>query len=99
MYTVIGTVGSARDISERKQVELEVAKYRENLEGVVCESVIRALEIRLAPEDAREGLLAEEDGDGFVLVRPLFIGLADYEQTMGTFGDYVPALLQSLIAT
>ena len=66
---------------------------------MVCESVIRALEIRLAPEDAREGLLAEEDGDGFVLVRPLFDGLAGFEQTTGAFGEYVPALLQSLIAT
>uniref|UniRef100_Q47J04 Virulence sensor protein BvgS n=1 Tax=Dechloromonas aromatica (strain RCB) TaxID=159087 RepID=Q47J04_DECAR len=34
---VIGTVGSARDITERKQVERELAKYRENLEGVVRE--------------------------------------------------------------
>ena len=65
------------------------------LEGVVCESVIRALEIRLAPEDARKGLLAEEDGGGFVLVRPLFNGLAGYEQTTGTFGEYVPELLEN----
>ncbi len=34
---VIGTVGSARDVTERRQVEQELAKYRENLEGVVRE--------------------------------------------------------------
>ena len=46
---VIGTVGSARDISERKQVELELAKYRENLEGVVCE---RTRELLVAKDQA-----------------------------------------------
>ena len=34
---VIGTVGSARDITERKQVEQELARYRKNLEDVVRE--------------------------------------------------------------
>ncbi len=34
---VIGTVGSARDVTERKQVEQELARYRKNLEEVVRE--------------------------------------------------------------
>ena len=100
IFAALASLDSTARARLEEQISAVVGRqdYRA-LEGVVCESVIRALEIRLAPEDAREGLLAEEDGDGFVLVRPLFIGLADYEQTMGTFGDYVPALLQSLIAT
>ena len=69
------------------------------LEGVVCESIIRALEIRLAPEAARGELLAMEASSGFVLVHPFFDGLAGYERSTGAFGEYVPALLQSLIAT
>lgn len=32
---VIGTVGSGRDITERKQVEAELTRYREQLESLV----------------------------------------------------------------
>jgi len=46
---LIGTVGSARDITERKQVERELASYRENLEGLVRE---RTRELSAAKEAA-----------------------------------------------
>mgnify|MGYP000887755517 CR=1 FL=1 len=46
---MIGTVGSARDVTERKQVELELARYRENLEGLVKE---RTRELSIAKEAA-----------------------------------------------
>ncbi len=95
---------ASRDSTVRARLEEQISAvvgrqdYRA-LEGVVCESVIRALEIRLAPEGGREAMLVAEDGAGFLLVRPLFEGLAAYEQTTGAFGEYVPTLLQNLIAT
>jgi signal transduction histidine kinase/ActR/RegA family two-component response regulator len=46
---LIGTVGSARDVTERKQVESELANYRENLEGLVRE---RTRELSAAKEAA-----------------------------------------------
>jgi signal transduction histidine kinase/ActR/RegA family two-component response regulator len=46
---LIGTVGSARDITERKQVERELTSYRENLEGLVRE---RTRELSAAKEAA-----------------------------------------------
>ena len=46
---VIGTVGSARDVTERKQVEQELVRYRENLEGVVRE---RTRELLVAKDQA-----------------------------------------------
>ncbi len=46
---VIGTVGCARDVTERKQVEQELARYRENLEGVVRE---RTRELLVAKDQA-----------------------------------------------
>jgi hypothetical protein len=46
---LIGTVGSARDVTERKQVERELASYRENLEGLVRD---RTRELSAAKEVA-----------------------------------------------
>ena len=46
---LIGTVGSARDVTERQQVERELASYRENLEGLVRE---RTRELSTAKEAA-----------------------------------------------
>jgi len=46
---LIGTVGSARDVTERRQVERELASYRENLEGLVRE---RTRELSAAKEAA-----------------------------------------------
>ena len=46
---LIGTVGSARDVTERQQVERELASYRENLEDLVRE---RTRELSAAKEAA-----------------------------------------------
>jgi PAS domain S-box-containing protein len=46
---VIGTVGSARDVTERKQVEQELSRYRANLEEVVRE---RTRELLVAKDQA-----------------------------------------------
>lgn len=46
---IIGTVGSARDMTERRKVEQELARYRENLEGVVRE---RTRELLVAKDQA-----------------------------------------------
>ena len=46
---VIGTVGSARNVTERKQVEAELAQYRERLESLV---EARTHELSLARDEA-----------------------------------------------
>lgn len=46
---VIGTVGSARNVTERKQVEAELAQYRERLESLV---EARTQELSLARDEA-----------------------------------------------
>ena len=46
---MIGTVGSARDVTGQKQAELELVRHRENLEGLVKE---RTSELLVAKEEA-----------------------------------------------
>ncbi len=65
---------------------------------ILKESVIRALEVRLAPVEARAALISKERKQGFVLVRPLAEQLARYEQGDQGMDEYMPALLQSLDA-
>ena len=49
---LIGIVGSARDVTERKQVERELTTYRENLEGLVRDRTRELLAAKEAAEVA-----------------------------------------------
>jgi len=49
---VIGTVGSARDITERKKIEAELAQHREHLEDIIRERTTELTEARDAAESA-----------------------------------------------
>ncbi|WP_434514960.1 response regulator [Dechloromonas sp. ARDL1] len=58
---VIGTVGCARDITERKQVEQELASHRENLEDLVrdrTQALSVAKEVAEAANRAKSAFLA-----------------------------------------
>jgi hypothetical protein len=73
-----------------------VARGYRSWEGILHESVIRAVEVRLAEPADREWLLATEEDHGFWLVRPLAHQLANYEQSGVSLAEYMPALLAVL---
>ena len=55
---MIGTVGSARDVTERQQLDRELARYRENLEGLVRERTRELLVAKEAAETANRAKTA-----------------------------------------
>lgn len=60
------------------------------------ECVVRAVEIKLkkmSPSE-REAALQSNDVDGYILVRPIFNGLTDYEKTEPPFRAYFPDLVR-----
>lgn len=62
------------------------------------ECTVRAVEIKLkkmSPSE-REAALESNDADGYVLVRPIFMGLADYEKSEPSFNNYFPDLIRAI---
>jgi TolA-binding protein len=62
------------------------------------ECTVRAVEIKLrktSPSE-REVALQTNDADGYVLVRPLFVALTDYEKGEPSFRDYYPDLIRGI---
>ncbi len=64
--------------------------------SIMRETVIRAVEIRLADPSWRARAITQEESQGFMLVRPLAAKLEDYEKSGMTFEEYLPTLLKSL---
>ena len=64
----------------------------------VGECTVRAVEIKLKnmPPANREAALQQNDADGYVLVRPIFLGLTAYGQGDASFYAYYPDLLRSI---
>jgi hypothetical protein len=71
------------------------AGYR-NWPNILHESVIRAVEVRLAAPADRERLIRQEEAAGFLLVRPLAGRLAEYEASGQTIAEFMPRLLGAL---
>lgn len=61
--------------------------------ALLHESVIRAVEVRLADPTDRERLLRQEEAQGFALVRPLAAQLTEYEASGEAMAIYLPKLL------
>ena len=62
------------------------------------ECTVRAVEIRLkrlSPSE-RDAALQNNDADGYVLVRPLFLGLTGFEQSAPAFHDYFLDLVRGI---
>jgi tetratricopeptide repeat protein len=62
------------------------------------ECTVRAVEIKLrklSPSE-REAALQSNDADGYVLVRPIFVGLAEYEKGELAFRSYFPDLVRAI---
>ncbi|MFN3982240.1 MAG: DUF4932 domain-containing protein [Caldilinea sp.] len=91
------------DAIERSQADRLFAALKphvgagyENWPAILHESVIRAVEVRLADPTDRERLIRQEEAHGFALVRPLAERLANYESSGGPMAAYMPRLLAVL---
>ena len=63
-----------------------------------AECTVRAVELklkRMSPSE-REVALNTNDADGYVLVRPLFKGLADFEKNEPSMRNYFPELVRNM---
>jgi tetratricopeptide (TPR) repeat protein len=64
----------------------------------VGECTVRAVEIKLkkmSPSE-REAALQANDADGYVLVRPIYLGLPQYEKAEPSFRGYFPDLIRAI---
>jgi len=62
------------------------------------ECTVRAVEVKLkkiSPSE-REAALQSNDADGYVLVRPIFMGLPNYEKAEPSFRGYFPDLIREI---
>jgi tetratricopeptide (TPR) repeat protein len=63
-----------------------------------AECTVRAVELklkRMSPSE-REAALNSNDADGYVLVRPIFKGLTDYEKSEPSMRNYFPDLVRNI---
>jgi tetratricopeptide (TPR) repeat protein len=71
---------------------------KDDFESYFAECLVRAVELRLkrlAPSE-RDAALERDDVDGFVLVRPLYEGLAKYEASEPSMALYFPDLVRGI---
>jgi hypothetical protein len=71
---------------------------KEDYESYFAECMVRAVELklkRLSPGE-RDAALDADDVDGYVMVRPLFAGLAKYEASEPSMALYFPDLVRGI---
>ena len=74
------------------------ADLRDDFPSWFAECTVRAVELkikRMSPSE-REVALNSNDADGYVLVRPLFKGLSDYEKNEPSMRNYFPDLVRNM---
>ena len=65
--------------------------------NVLEETIIRAIGLRMIKDESlRNQLLNQLEGEGFLLIRPLYQSLDVYEQSNQSFDEYLPILLDTL---
>lgn len=91
------------DAVERQQADRLLAALKPRVAAgyrtwpnILHESVIRAVEVRLAAPADRQRLIRQEEAAGFPLVRPLADRLAEYEASGQTMAEFMPRLLDAL---
>jgi tetratricopeptide (TPR) repeat protein len=74
------------------------ADLRDDYPSYVAECMVRAVEMKLKKmtADEREAALVRADADGYVMVRPLFEGLAKFEGSEPAMKLYFPDLIRGI---
>jgi tetratricopeptide (TPR) repeat protein len=75
-----------------------VEDLKDDFPSYFAECTVRAVELRMkrmSPGE-REAALSRNDADGYVLVRPLFNALADFEKSEPSMKRYFPDLVRSI---
>lgn len=104
MHPIINPLVDAnQSVIDKKTADALYAQMKPLMSGgytnwgtVLRESVIRAVEVRLNDPAQREAHIANEEKQGFLMVRALANGLAAYETSGKTFADYLPTLLETV---
>ena len=71
---------------------------RDDFPSWFAECTVRAVELkikRMSPSE-REAALNSNDADGYVMVRPIFIGLSDYEKNEPSMRNYFPEIVRKM---
>jgi hypothetical protein len=74
------------------------ADLRDDFPSWFAECTVRAVELkirRMSPSE-REVALNTNDADGYVMVRPIFKGLADYEKNEPSMRNYFPEMVRNM---
>lgn len=73
-------------------------EYKREFVAFTDECFIRAVQLRLGSLSpaARQAALKRNDRDGYILVRPLYNGLKQYESSADTLSEYFPKLIESI---
>jgi len=72
---------------------------KDDFPGWFEECTVRAVEIKLKKKmtpGELEAALQQNDEDGYVLVRPIYLGLSGYERGDSSFRDYFPDLIRGI---
>lgn len=71
---------------------------KDDFPSFFAECTVRAVELRLQRKSPgeKETILNNDDADGYVLVRPLFAALANFERTEPSMKLYFPEMVRSL---
>jgi tetratricopeptide (TPR) repeat protein len=71
---------------------------RDDLPSWFAECTVRAVELklkRMSPSE-REAALNNDDADGYVMVRPIFKGLGDFEKNEPSMRNYFPEMVRNI---
>ena len=74
------------------------ADLKDDFASYFAECLVRAVELklkRLSPGE-RDAAMERDDADGYVLVRPIFLGLAKYESSEPSMALYFPDLVRGI---
>ena len=104
MHPILNPLVDAHpDAVERQQADRLFAALKPRVSAgyrswpnIMHESVIRAIEVRLAAAKDRERIIRQEEAAGFPLVRPLAGRLAEYEASGQPMAEFMPRLLDAL---
>jgi hypothetical protein len=92
-------IAAKRQMFEKAALAPRLAPdLKEDYESYFAECLVRAVELKLkklSPGE-RDAAIDRDDADGYVLVRPLFLGLAKYEASEPSMALYFPDLVRGI---